>query len=305
MFDSQEYASQQLQQIIEAALLAAGRPLTLDQLSELFVTAVEDEALANAERLQAKKRIRPVLTRLQAQCDTRSIELIEVASGWRFQVKQQIAPHIAGLWGLRPSRYSRALLETLALIAYRQPITRGEIEKIRGVSVSTEIMKKLLDYGWVRVLGEKNTVGHPRIYGTTQAFLDHFSLKALDDLPTLEELKDLALEENQRLNEEAEFSMQERLKQADAEKQQAEQELRRLAEEALLKQQAAVNDNKTEALERQVAAQAGDDTEDEATVHELDEITTDVVEKNIDAPQSPHFAKPADAFDEENEGFQT
>lgn len=233
MIDSQPSEQQQLQHIIEAALLAAGRPLTLDQLGELFVTSIDDEELANEERKVAKKRIRPVLKQLQTDCESRCVELIEVASGWRYQVKQHIAPHIANLWSARPSRYSRAMLETLALIAYRQPTTRSEIEKIRGVSVSSDIMKKLLDYGWIRVVGQKNTAGHPRLYGTTTAFLDHFSLKELSDLPTLEALKDTALEENQRLNEEAEQSMQERLKQADEEKQKAEAELRRLATEAV------------------------------------------------------------------------
>ncbi len=241
----------QLQHIIEAALLAAGRPLTLEQLSELFVTANDNEELANEERKVAKKRIPPVLQQLQRESESRCVELIEVASGWRYQVKQEIAPHIANLWTAKASRYSRALLETLALIAYRQPITRSDIEKIRGVSVSSEIMKKLLDYGWIRVVGQKNTVGHPRLYGTTTAFLDQFSLKELNDLPTLEALKDTALEENQRLNEEAEHSMQERLKQADEEHQQAEQELRRLAVEAaekMAQQQAAQESSEAEAV---------------------------------------------------------
>ncbi len=223
---------EQLQHIIEAALLAAGRPLTLDHLSDLFVTMTEDESMANEERKVARKRIRPALKQLQADCENRGFELVEVASGWRFQVKQHIAPHIAGLWNSRPSRYSRAMLETLALIAYRQPITRSEIEKIRGVSVSSEIMKKLLDYDWIRVLGQKSTPGHPRIYGTTTAFLDHFSLQQLGDLPPLDELKDTALEENRQLNEDAEQSMQEGLKQADQEKQEQEIEKRRLAKEA-------------------------------------------------------------------------
>jgi len=287
MSDYQDYEQTHLQQIIEAALLAAGRPLTLDQLSELFITSSDDEALANEERKMAKKRIRPVLKQLQADCELRCVELIEVASGWRYQVKQHIAPHIASLWNSRPSRYSRAMLETLALIAYRQPTTRSEIEKIRGVSVSSEIMKKLLDYGWIRVVGQKNTAGHPRLYGTTTVFLDHFSLKELRDLPPLEALKDNALEENQRLNEEAEQSMQERLKQADEEKQKAEEELRRLATEAAEKM-----------AQEQVEAEQTQETNENpetpivsvvASVEEGDESTTKAtenIEENLDPERS-------------------
>jgi len=131
------------------------------------------------------------LKALQADYQERGIELKQVASGYRFQVKQDLSDWIKRLWSKRPPRYSRALLETLAIIAYRQPITRGEIETIRGVSVSSQIVKTLLDYQWIRVLAHRETAGRPALYGTTRHFLDHFNLKTLNELPTLADLKEL------------------------------------------------------------------------------------------------------------------
>lgn len=181
-----------LVQVIEAALLAAGRPLTLDQLCDLYVTAPPDSEEAKAERDQARKPIRAAIKALQAACEPRGIELVEVASGYRFQVKQAVAERVSHLWAARPTRYSRALLETLALIAYRQPITRGEIESVRGVSVSTQIIASLLEFGWIRIVGYRNTPGRPKLYGTTKAFLDQFSLQSLQDLPPLPEVQQLS-----------------------------------------------------------------------------------------------------------------
>ena len=172
---------QHLKNILEAALLAAGRPLRVDELGLLFA---EGEAPGRDE-LQA------ALEALRDDWATRGVELKEVASGWRLQVKQDYAPWIVRLWEERPARYSRALLETLALIAYRQPITRGEIEDIRGVAVSTNIIKTLQEREWIRIVGHREVPGRPAMYATTRQFLDYFNLKSLDELPTLSELRDL------------------------------------------------------------------------------------------------------------------
>lgn len=170
-----------LTNIVEAALLAAGEPLSLDRLLGLF-----DEG----ERPD-KKQLREAITQLQDECQGRGIELKEVGSGYRFQARQEMAVWVGRLWDERPARYSRALLETLALIAYRQPITRAEIEDIRGVAVSSNIVKTLLERGWVRVVGHRDVPGRPALYATTREFLDYFSLTSLDELPTLAELRDL------------------------------------------------------------------------------------------------------------------
>jgi segregation and condensation protein B len=170
-----------LVQIIEGALLAAGRPLTVPQLAELFE---EHERPANPE-------IREALKEIGGRCEDRGFELQEVASGFRFQVRQSLSPWVARLWHERPQRYSRALLETLALIAYRQPITRGEIEEIRGVAVSSNIIKTLHEREWIRVVGHRDVPGRPAMYATTRQFLDYFNLKSLDQLPALAEIRDL------------------------------------------------------------------------------------------------------------------
>lgn len=170
----------QLKNIIEAALLAAGQPLSVERLLTLF----EGDAPGRDE-------IRQALEMLREECAPRSLELVEVSSGFRLQVKQDYAPWVTRLWEERPVRYSRALMETLALIAYRQPITRAEIEDIRGVSVSSQIIKTLHEREWIRVVGHRDVPGKPAMYGTTRQFADHFNLKTLDDLPTLAEIRDL------------------------------------------------------------------------------------------------------------------
>ncbi len=172
---------QLIKRIIEAALLAAGQPVPVAQLLTLFgdENAPGHDAIARA------------LGELQEDCAERGVELIEVASGFRYQVRQDVHPWVARLWSERQSRYSRALLETLALIAYRQPITRGEIEQIRGVAVSTQIVKTLEEREWIRVLGYRDAPGKPALYGTTKGFLDYFNLKSLDQLPTLSEIRDM------------------------------------------------------------------------------------------------------------------
>ena len=166
---------------LEAVLLAAGRPVSVAQMLELF----EETQRPSAEQVEA------ALAELGERCADRACELREVASGWRLQVRPQHADVVSRLWQERPSRYSRALLETLALIAYRQPITRGEIEDIRGVTVSTTIMRTMQERGWIRVVGHREVPGRPELLGTTREFLDYFGLKSLDDLPTLAELRDL------------------------------------------------------------------------------------------------------------------
>ena len=171
-----------LAQILEAVLLAADGPLSLDHLFRLF----------QAEGGITKKDVRAALDVLAAQLADRAVELREVAGGYRLQVKQEHSDWVSKLWQQRPPRFSRALLETLALVCYRQPITRGEIEEIRGVSVSSDIIKTLVERGWVREVGVKEVPGRPALLGTTTQFLDDFNLKALDELPALPEIKDPA-----------------------------------------------------------------------------------------------------------------
>jgi segregation and condensation protein B len=173
--------AERLRQILEAILLAAGRPLSLEQLLAVFTD----------EERPGRGVMRDVLTSLAGDFRHRGIELVEVGSGYRVQIRQEMQPWVSRLWEEKPARYSRALLETLALIAYRQPITRGEIEEVRGVTVSTSIMKTLLEREWIRVVGHRDVPGHPAMYGTTKQFLDYFSLKSLDEMPSLAELRDL------------------------------------------------------------------------------------------------------------------
>jgi segregation and condensation protein B len=174
-------SEQSLSYVLEAVLLAAGRPVSVDQMLELF----EESQRPSAEEVQS------ALEELAGRCADRACELREVASGWRMQVRAQYSDVVSRLWQERPSRYSRALLETLALIAYRQPITRSEIEDIRGVTVSSTIMRTLHERNWIRVVGHREVPGRPELLGTTREFLDYFGLKSLDDLPTLAELRDL------------------------------------------------------------------------------------------------------------------
>jgi len=171
----------QLKRIVEAALLAAAQPLSLAQLSALFG---ETETPNHDDLARA-------LAELDEECANRGVELKEVASGFRYQVKQDVHPWVARLWTERQTRYSRALLETLALIAYRQPITRGEIEQIRGVAVSTNIIKTLEEREWVRVVGYRDVPGKPALFGTTKTFLDYFNLKSLDELPPMADIREI------------------------------------------------------------------------------------------------------------------
>jgi len=169
-----------LVQIIEGALMAAGKPLNVAQIGALFE---EQERPENTD-------IREALKDVAQRCEGRGFELLEVAGGFRFQVRQSLSLWVGRLWQERPQKYSRAMLETLALIAYRQPITRGEIEEIRGVAVSSNIIKTLHEREWVRVVGHRDVPGRPAMYATTSSFLDYFNLKSLDQLPALAEIRD-------------------------------------------------------------------------------------------------------------------
>jgi segregation and condensation protein B len=172
---------QYVRNVIEAALLAAGRPLADDELVGLF-----DERDGSAA-----DEVSNAIAVLQSDYETRGIELVKVASGYRIQIRSAVAQPVSRLWQERPAKYSRALLETLALVAYRQPITRGEIEQIRGVAVNPNIIKTLLERSWIRVIGHRDVPGRPELLGTTRDFLDYFGLQKLDDLPTLAQLKEL------------------------------------------------------------------------------------------------------------------
>ena len=176
--------TKQIARIVEAALLAADDPVSIDRLIKLF-------APGELPDTSARGAVRAALEEIGQSTAERGFELVRVASGFRFQVRQQFSPWVSRLYEERPPRYSRALFETLALIVYRQPVTRGDIEQIRGVSVSQSIMRTLLERGWIRVVGERETPGRPALYGTTRAFLDYFNLKSLDDLPPMEEIESL------------------------------------------------------------------------------------------------------------------
>jgi segregation and condensation protein B len=168
-----------LRNVIEAAMLAAGRPLSLVELAQLF----EESSRPNNAELRAALQL------LEADYEGRGIEVKETANGFRIQVRRALASEISRLWPERPPRYSRAMLETLALIAYRQPITRGEIESVRGVAVNPQIIKAMLERNWVRVVGVRDVPGRPELLGTTREFLDYFGLKTLEDLPPLAQLQ--------------------------------------------------------------------------------------------------------------------
>ena len=170
-----------LKRVIEAALLASPQPLSVQQIAGLF----------HDEERPLPGTIEAALEALKAEAATRGVELVEVASGFRFQVQADVHQYVARLWTERQVKYTRATLETLALIAYRQPITRGEIEQIRGVAVNANMVKALEEREWIRSVGHRDVPGRPELFGTTKAFLDYFGLKSLDELPPLAELKDI------------------------------------------------------------------------------------------------------------------
>ena len=168
-------------QIIEAALLSASRPLSVEEIQKLF----------SEGDVPTKEEIRDTLDEIESLCSNRGVELKRVSSGFRMQVKQSLSGYIAKLWKEKPQKYSKAALETLALIAYRQPITRGEIEEIRGVSVGTQLIRGIMERGWIKVVGQRDVPGKPSLYATTKEFLDYFGLQHLRELPNLPDLPDI------------------------------------------------------------------------------------------------------------------
>ena len=177
-----------LKQIIEGAILAADTPLSVDRIMSLIEGG---EVGQDGEDVPSRSDVREVLDEIANDCAERGFELRKVATGYRFQVRSELGEWVGNLWEERPPRYTRALLETLALIAYKQPITRGDIEEIRGVAVSTNIIRTLLDREWIRVVGQRDVPGKPSLFATTREFLDYFNLASLEELPTLAEIRDL------------------------------------------------------------------------------------------------------------------
>ncbi len=184
--------NEELKNIIEAVLYAADEPMSLNRLMSLFPE----------EGHPGRDAIRAAISQLQEEAADRSVELKEVGSGYRYQVRQDYAEWVSKLWEERPARYSRASLETLALIAYRQPVTRAEIEEVRGVSVSSQIIKAFIERDWVKVVGHRDVPGKPALYATTKGFLDYFNLGSLEDLPSLAEIRDI-----DSINEKLELSL--------------------------------------------------------------------------------------------------
>lgn len=176
---------EEIQQIVEAALMASTKPLSIKQLLALFTP---EEPLGFELSVPDHASIQLALNTIDESCQNRGFELKQVSSGWRFQVKEELSPWVTRLWQEKPQKYSRALLETLAIIAYRQPITRGDVEEIRGVAVSSYIIKTLSEREWIKVIGQRDVPGRPSLYATTKQFLDYFNLKHLDELPSLQEL---------------------------------------------------------------------------------------------------------------------
>ena len=176
--------------IVEAALLTADGPMQVKELAGLFNSEEIDEN-------DSSRVVKECILELEKRCESRSIELKRVASGYRFQVKQEYGEWVGRMLKERPPRYTRALLETLSIIVYKQPVTRGDIEELRGVSVSQNIMRTLLERGWIKIVGQKEVPGRPSLYATTKVFLDYFDLKSLNELPEISEIQELVLKEAQ------------------------------------------------------------------------------------------------------------
>ena len=271
-------SEEKLKQIVEAALLAAGRPLSLDQILALFEEREQPE----------KKALREVLASLKEDYQGHGIEVVEVGSGYRIQVRAGLSPWISRLWAERPPKYSRALLETLALIAYRQPITRGEIEDIRGVSVSSNIIKTLTEREWVRVVGHRDVPGKPALYATTREFLDYFNLKSLNELPTLAEIRDL-----ESINRELELSDPDKQDQVTPEGEDSPEVVEEatevdeevIAEDSQLQTEPADED---ETAEDGTADEAESETPEEEEIRAAVESSDNVIELDPDLKKAPH-----------------
>ena len=277
---------QKLKNIIEAILLSAEKPLKVNQIEILF--AGDNDAPTRDE-------IRKVLAELQEDYKTRGFDLIQVASGYRIQVKQDYSQWVGRLWEEKPARYSRALLETIALIAYRQPITRGEIEEVRGVSVSSNIIKTLMEREWIKVLGHKDVPGKPALYGTSKEFLDYFNLKSLDELPTLAEIKDL-----DQIHQELDLdgSNAEAANEAAVDEAGAEVEAETVDTETGL----TVSDVETETSDEQAAESSGEiiDEAEEVSMAEAEGIETTDTEAELDMDVDAYDEDEPVQFDEDD-----
>lgn len=275
-----------LDDIVEAALLAAGQPLALDRLEQLF-----DE-----HERPPRRALKEALERLSERHLRGAMELIETASGYQLRIRPRLANWVARLWDERPQRYSRALLETLALIAYRQPVTRGDIEEVRGVTVSGSIMRTLLDRGWIRVVGHRDVPGRPAVFATTRGFLDDFGLKTLDELPPMHELKQF---EQFDTEDEPPPPPSALLAQADepldddgetAEGETAEDE--------------PAEDGSAEVGSAEAATERGETEEGEASSPDQDEVTASREEAETTAGQAPDVNEPtAGTADDEHAGM--
>lgn len=256
-------SKEQLKRIIEGALLAAGEPLPLEQIRNLF---------AETER-PSLDELRAAVSELETEYEDHGFMLKEVASGYRLQVKEELSPWIIRLWEEKPARYSRALLETLVLIAYRQPITRAEIEEVRGVSVSSHIVKTLIEREWVRVVGHRDVPGKPALLATTKQFLDYFNLKSLDELPTLEEIQDLDV-----LAKQLELEGLDPQAEVDAE---AQDEQAQVSEDGDAQAADDVENNLTDEHDGDEITNAAD-TESDAEITEINDEQSEIAVNNID-----------------------
>ena len=266
--------NQKLKSILEAALLAAGGSLSLDRMLDLFE---EDSA-------PEKKQLREALELLSEEYEGRGMQLTETGSGWRIQVRAEYAGWASRLWEEKPTRYSRALLETLALIAYRQPITRGEIEEVRGVSVSSNIIKTLHERDWIRVVGHRDVPGRPALYATSKVFLDYFSLKSLNDLPTLAEIRDL-----DSINQELELPDPDKQEPDNAEVTESENDQVEQQEDIQASQDEAVDIAPVEVAEEKSGEDQAETVETETTDEQIEATETsseDEQQKQKDTPES-------------------
>ncbi|WP_445362160.1 SMC-Scp complex subunit ScpB [Microbulbifer sp. ANSA003] len=277
-------APELLRKIVEGALLAAGQPLSEEKLLSLL----------EEEEQPSKTTLRDVLEEIAQSCADRGFELKKVASGWRFQVPEELAPWVNRLWEEKAQRYSRATLETLAIIAYRQPVTRGDIEDIRGVAVSSHIVKTLLERGWIKVVGQRDVPGKPSLYATTREFLDYFNLSTLDDLPTLAEIRDIEslnqiLEQEglppEPVPEEGESEVDNGALEDSESEQDTEAEP---STEAPAAEHEDIDDALVEALAEEVAAEAsGAETETETETESEPGVVAEAVPAETDAEEDP------------------
>lgn len=280
-----------LDDIVEAALLAAGQPLALDRLEQLF-----DE-----HERPPRRALKEALERLSERHLRGAMELIETASGYQLRIRPRLANWVARLWDERPQRYSRALLETLALIAYRQPVTRGDIEEVRGVTVSGSIMRTLLDRGWIRVVGHRDVPGRPAVFATTRGFLDDFGLKTLDELPPMHELKQF---EQFDTEDEPPPPPSALLAQADEPLDDDGETAEGETAEGEPTEDGSAEDGSAEVGSAEAGSERGETEEGEASSPDKDEVTASREEAETTAGQAPDVNEPtAGMADDEHAGM--